>query len=96
MEVFYNLFRVIIKRYFKLGKFYDGFEFLIEFGDYVIIEFEVGKWWFVYRYYDKNGNLKGEYYNINMFVEIYFDGVCYVDFEVDIVKWLDGKKEIID
>ncbi len=51
----------------------------------------------MHRYYDRNGNLKGEYYNINTPVEIYPpDEARYVDLEVDIVKWPDGKKEIVD
>ncbi|WP_457752380.1 DUF402 domain-containing protein [Thermococcus sp.] len=88
--------KVTIKRHLKPGKFYDGLELPIEFGDYAITEVEAGKWWFVHRYYDKNGNLKGEYYNINTPVEIYPDRARYIDLEVDIVKWPDGKKEIID
>ncbi|WP_297515612.1 DUF402 domain-containing protein, partial [Thermococcus sp.] len=96
LEVSHNPLKVTIKRHLKPGKFYDGLDLPIEFGDYAITEIEAGKWWFVHRYYDKNGNLKGEYYNINTPVEIYPDGARYVDLEVDIVKWPDGTKEIID
>ncbi|NJE43326.1 ribonuclease E/G [Thermococcus sp. GR6] len=96
IEVSMNPLKVTIKRHLKPGKFYDGLDIPIEFGDYVITEIEAGKWWFVHRYYDRNGNLKGEYYNINTPVEIYPDRARYVDLEVDIVKWPDGKKEIID
>ena len=95
-EVSLNPLRVTFKRHLKPGKFYDGLDIPIEFGDYVITEIEAGKWWFVHRYYDKSGNLKGEYYNINTPVEIYPDRARYVDLEVDIVKWPDGKKEVID
>ncbi|ACJ16898.1 RNA-binding protein FAU-1 [Thermococcus onnurineus NA1] len=96
VEVSMNPLKVTIKRHLKPGKFYDGLDIPIEFGDYVITEIEAGKWWFVHRYYDRDGNLKGEYYNINTPVEIYPDRARYVDLEVDIVKWPDGKKEIID
>ncbi|ANF22203.1 Rne/Rng family ribonuclease [Thermococcus piezophilus] len=96
MEVSMNPLKVTMKRHLKPGKVYDGLDLPIEFGDYVITEIEAGKWWFVHRYYDRNGNLKGEYYNINTPVEIYPDRARYVDLEVDIVKWPDGKKEIID
>lgn len=95
-EVSMNPLRVTFKRHLKPGKFYDGLDLPIEFGDYVITEIEEGKWWFVHRYYDRDGNLKGEYYNINTPVEIYPDRARYIDLEVDIVKWPDGKKEIID
>ena len=96
VEISLEPLKVTIKRHLKPGKFYDGLELPIEFGDYAITEIEAGKWWFVHRYYDKNGNLKGEYYNINTPVEIYPDRARYIDLEVDIVKWPDGKKEIID
>ncbi|NJE04501.1 DUF402 domain-containing protein [Thermococcus sp. MV11] len=95
-EVSMEPLKVTVKRHLKPGKFYDGLDLPIEFGDYVITEIEAGKWWFVHRYYDRDGNLKGEYYNINTPVEIYPDRARYVDLEVDIVRWPDGKKEIID
>ncbi|AEC51565.1 hypothetical protein PNA2_0649 [Pyrococcus sp. NA2] len=96
IEVATKPLRVKIRRNLRPGKFYDGLEVPIEPGDYAITEIEAGKWWFVHRYYDKNGNLKGEFYNINTPVEIYPDKARYIDLEVDIVKWPDGKKEIID
>ncbi len=96
IEVGNNPLKVTIRRNLKPGKFYDGLDIPIEPGDYAITEIEAGKWWFVHRYYDREGNLKGEYYNINTPVEVYPDGARYVDLEVDIVKWPDGMKEIID
>ncbi|NJE05295.1 ribonuclease E/G [Thermococcus sp. M36] len=96
VEVSTDPLKVTFKRHLKPGKFYDGLDIPIEFGDYVITEIEAGKWWFVHRYYDRSGNLKGEYYNINTPVEIYPDRARYIDLEVDIVKWPDGKKEVID
>ncbi len=96
MEVSMNPLRITLKRHLKPGKVYDGLDVPIEFGDYAVTEIEAGRWWFVHRYYNKDGNLKGEYYNINTPVEIYPDRARYIDLEVDIVKWPDGKKEIID
>ncbi|WP_297437672.1 ribonuclease E/G [Thermococcus sp.] len=96
MEMSTNPLRIVMRRRLKPGKFYDGLDIPIETGDYVITEIEAGKWWFVHRYYDRDGNLKGEYYNINTPVEIYPDRARYVDMEIDVVKWPDGKKEIID
>jgi len=96
VEVTFNPLRITLRRNLKPGKFYDGLDLPIEFGDYAITEIEAGKWWFVHRYYDRNGNLKGEYYNINTPVEIYPDRARYIDLEIDIVKWPDGAKEIID
>ncbi|WP_457753293.1 DUF402 domain-containing protein, partial [Thermococcus sp.] len=96
LEVSINPLRIKIKRSLKPGKVYDGLELPIEYGDYAITEIEEGKWWYKHSYYDKDGNLKGEYYNINTPIEIYPDRARYIDLEVDIVKWPDGKKEIID
>ncbi len=96
LEVSGDPLRITFRRHLKPGKFYDGLEIPIEPGDYAVTEIEAGKWWFVHRYYDRAGNLKGEYYNINTPVEIYPDRARYIDLEVDIVKWPDGKKEIID
>lgn len=96
LELSLNPLRIVIKRNLRPGKFYDGLEIPIEFGDYAITEIEEGKWWFKHSYYDKDGNLKGEYYNINTPIEIYPDKARYIDLEIDIVKWADGKKEIID
>ncbi len=96
IEVSLNPLRIKMKRSLKPGKGYDGLEIPIEYGDYAITEIEEGKWWFKHSYYDRNGTLKGEYYNINTPVEFYPDKVRYIDLEVDIVKWPDGKKEIID
>lgn len=96
MEVSPNPLRVVFKRRLKPGKFYDGLEMPIENGDYAITEIEEGKWWFKHSYYSRNGELKGEYYNINTPIELYPDRARYIDLEVDIVRWPDGKKEIID
>ncbi|AHF80404.1 DUF402 domain-containing protein [Thermococcus paralvinellae] len=96
LEVSVNPLKIKIKRNLKPGKIYDGLEIPIEYGDYAITEIEEGKWWYKHSYYDKDGNLKGEYYNINTPIEIYPDKARYIDLEVDIVKWPDGKKEIID
>ncbi|WP_324736598.1 ribonuclease E/G [Thermococcus sp. SY098] len=96
LEVSINPLKIKIKRSLKPGKVYDGLELPIEYGDYAITEIEEGKWWYKHSYYDKDGNLKGEYYNINTPIEIYPDRARYIDLEVDIVKWPDGKKEIID
>ncbi len=96
LEVSLNPIRLRIKRHLKPGRFYDGLDMPIEAGDYAVTEIEKGRWWFKHSYYDREGNLKGEYYNINTPVEVYPDKARYIDLEVDIVRWPDGKKEIID
>jgi len=96
LEISLNPIKLKVKRHLKPGKFYDGLDIPIENGDYAITEIEEGKWWFKHSYYDKEGNLKGEYYNICTPVEVYPDKARYIDLEVDIVKWPDGNKEIID
>ncbi|HIP74742.1 MAG TPA: ribonuclease E/G, partial [Thermococcus paralvinellae] len=85
LEVSTDPLKVKIKRNLKPGKVYDGLEIPIELGDYAITEIEEGKWWYKHSYYDREGNLKGEYYNINTPIEIYPDKARYIDLEVDIV-----------
>jgi len=95
-EVSLSPVRVVFRRNLKPGHLYDGLDLPVEPGDYAITEIEENKWWFVHKYYDRDSNIKGEYYNINTPIEVYPDGARYVDLEVDIIKWPDGTKEIID
>jgi len=49
-----------------------------------------------HSYFDRQGNLKGEFYNINTPIEFYPDGIRYVDLEVDVVRWPDGRVKLTD
>lgn len=89
--------RLILKRSKYKGRGeYDGLKILKEEGDYAITEAIQGGWFLKHTYYSKEGRLIGEYYNINTPLEFYPDFLNYLDLEVDVVRWPDGRIEVID
>jgi len=85
-----------LKRAFKGGGVYDGLEVPKEEGDYGYVELREGEWFCRRSYYAADGTLKGFVYNINTPIEFYPGRVRYIDLEVDVVCWPDGRVEIID
>jgi len=83
------------KRFKGRGK-YDGLNIHKEAGDYAITQVKQGDWFYVHNYFRRDGQLIGTYYNINTLVEFYPDRLRYVDLEIDVVCWPDGKIRIID
>ncbi len=83
------------KRFKGRGK-YDGLNIHKEVGDYAITQVKQGDWFYVHNYFRRDGQLIGTYYNINTLVEFYPDRLRYVDLEIDVVCWPDGKIRIID
>lgn len=73
---------------------YDGLGVRKEKGDTVTTELKEGEWVLIHRYYSKNKELKGTYYNICTPVEFYPYKVRYMDLEVDVVEV--EEKRIID
>jgi protein associated with RNAse G/E len=89
--------RLILKRKkFTGGHRYDGLNLPKQEGDYAVTEVTEGNFFYRHSYFRHDGRLIGEYYNINTPVEFYPDKIRYVDLEIDVVRWLDGKIEIID
>jgi hypothetical protein len=88
--------RLRFRRNFKIKGVYNGLKVLKEPGDYAITEVKVGEWHLETRYFSKDGNLKGIYVNLNTPVELYPYGIRYVDLEVDVCKWPNGRIETID
>lgn len=89
--------RLTLKRIgFKGGTEYDGLSLPQKKGDYAITKAKEGDWFYSHTYYRRNGQLIGTYYNINTLVEFYPDKIRYVDLEIDVVKWPNGKAKIID
>jgi len=88
--------RLRFHRAFKVRGTYDGLRAPKEPGDYAITEVKIGEWHFETKYFSEDGNLKGIYVNLNTPVELYPYGIRYVDLEVDVCKWPDGRVEIID
>jgi hypothetical protein len=87
--------RMVIKRSFSQGR-YDGLNLPIEAGDYGLTEVQEGAWHLRHSYFSKDGNLKGEYYNINTPVELYPYGARYIDLEIDVVRRAGESPFIVD
>jgi Ribonuclease G/E len=85
-----------VRRDFKVKGVYDGLKVPKEPGDYAITEVEIGGWHLETRYFSEDGRLKGVYVNLNTPVELYPYGIRYVDLEVDVCKWPDGRVEVLD
>ncbi|MDI6704051.1 MAG: DUF402 domain-containing protein [bacterium] len=86
---------VKVRRNFKSGR-YDGLNLKIEEGDYSETLIREGSWTIIHSYYSSQAKLKGILINLNTPVEFYPKYVRYVDLYIDVVKWPDGRKKIID
>jgi len=84
------------RRTFVKRGVYDGLKSRKEPGDYAITDLKIGGWSLRTRYFSGNGVYKGTYINLNTPVELYPRGIRYVDLEVDICIWPDGKIMEID
>ncbi len=84
-----------LKRIFKTRGVYDGLGIEKEPGDYDIMRIDTSSWTIIHRYYDKSGNLKGEYININTPPEVTTNKIVYHDLAIDIVK-TENETKIID
>ncbi len=85
-----------IERRFKGGGIYDGLGIPNEEGDWGTVEAEEGSWICKRSYLSLDGRLKGEIYNINTPVEFYQGRLRYIDLEVDVVRWPDGRVMVTD
>jgi len=83
-------------RVFRREGTYDGLKTPKEPGDYAITEARIGEWFLQTRYFSKDRRYKGTYINLNTPVELYPHGIRYVDLEVDVCMWPDGRVEKLD
>ena len=83
-------------RVFRREGLYDGLKTRKEPGDTAMTKAKVGEWYFKTQYFSKGGKSKGTYVNLNTPIELYPHGVRYVDLEIDVCVWSDGKTEILD
>lgn len=84
-----------LRRTFKTQGMYDGLGVEKEPGDYDIMRIDTRSWTIIHRYHDRNGNLKGEYININTPPELSTNKIVYHDLVIDIVK-VNGNVKVID
>lgn len=89
--------RLVLRRSkFRGRSKYDGLGIPKQEGDYAISEIQQGNWHYRHTYYRAGGEKIGDYYNINTPVEFYPDRIRYVDLEVDVVQFVDGRFEVVD
>ena len=56
----------------------------------------LGRWYNVFRFHEPNGDFRNYYCNINMPPEFQEDVLDYVDLDIDILLWKNGKPIILD
>jgi protein associated with RNAse G/E len=89
--------KLVLKRFkFRGRSSYDGLGIPKQEGDYAVSEILGGNWYYRHAYYRMQGERIGTYYNINTPVEFYPTRIRYVDLEVDVVHFPDGKVEVVD
>jgi len=84
------------RRVFRGQGLYDGLETRKEPGDYAVTEAKIGEWHFKTQYFSRDGQHKGTYINLNTPIELYPYGIRYVDLEVDVCIWPDGRVKVLD
>ncbi len=83
-------------RTFKNKGIYDGLRIRKDPDDYALTDLKIGDWSFRTRYFSSDGRYKGTYVNLNTPIELYPDKIRYVDLEVDVCLWPNGKTETLD
>jgi len=84
------------RRVFEKKGIYDGLKTEKEPGDYAVTEAKIGEWHFKTEYFSKDGRYKGTYINLNTPIELYPHGIRYVDLEVDVCIWPNGRVAKLD
>jgi hypothetical protein len=87
---------LILLRTFVGGGRYDSIGAPILAGDHGTIEVVPGGWVLRRTYTRADGRSIGELYNIQTPVQLVRDEVRYLDLEVDVVRWPDGRVRIVD
>jgi len=85
-----------LQRTFKNKGSYDGLRVRKDPDDYALTDLKIGSWTFQTSYFSRDGGYKGTYTNLNTPIEFYPSKIRYVDLEVDVCVWPDGKMEKID
>jgi len=88
--------QIKLLRVFSTPGVYDGLGVRKEPGDYAVTSMRIGEWSFKTSYFSRDGEYKGTYVNINTPIEMYPSKIRYVDLEVDICMWPDGRIQKID
>jgi hypothetical protein len=85
-----------VKRTFSGGGTYDSLNLPILRGDWGTIEVPVGGRVLRRAYYRQDGTLVGELFNVQTPAEIEGNVVRYIDLEVDVARFPDGRVLVVD
>ncbi|NHN48203.1 DUF402 domain-containing protein [Halostella sp. JP-L12] len=88
--------KITVRRTMRGSGTYDALGTERERGDAAITKLTEGRWWYPTVYRGEDGERKGTYVNVCTPVEIFPDGVRYVDLHVDVIKRPDGSVEVVD
>ena len=58
--------------------------------------FWLDRWYNVFRFHEPDGKLKAHYANITMPPLFAGDAIDYVDLDIDVILWPDGRVEVLD
>lgn len=88
---------LVLRRTAFLGRHrYDGLNIPKEKGDYAISTVREGNWYYRHDYFHRDGRWIGALINLNTPVEFYPGRIRYVDLELDVVQWPDGRRQTVD
>ena len=85
-----------VRRTFSGGGSYDSLNLPILRGDWGTIEVPHGGRLLRRAYYRQDGTLVGELFNVQTPAEIEGSTVRYIDLEVDVVRFPDGRVQVVD
>lgn len=83
-----------------VGKFNEEIEHTdlghISAGTVSFEHFWLDRWYNIFRFHEPNGTLKAHYANITMPPTFADSVIDYVDLDIDVVVWPDGRIEVLD
>ena len=83
-----------------IGKFDSDIEHsdlgLIRQGTVSFEHFWLDRWYNIFRFHEPDGSLRNYYCNLAMPATLTNDILDYVDLDIDVVVWPDGKYEVLD
>lgn len=88
--------QVTLRREISSRGSYDALGTDREPGDVAVTKLKESRWWYPTIYRGEDGTSKGTYVNICTPVEIFPDGVRYVDLHIDVIKRPDGTTTVVD
>ncbi|WP_135820474.1 DUF402 domain-containing protein [Halostella litorea] len=88
--------KLTVRRTIRGSGTYDALGTERERGDAAITKITEGRWWYPTVYRGEDGERKGTYVNVCTPVEVFPDGIRYVDLHVDVIKRPDGEVSVVD